>query len=408
MDSKYVMSNLSTQKHYHFCLALAGIFLIAALQHVGAQDTFTKPPRRSQNELDTGGPYLKTIYNFNPARYDTLPQSGPDPILLARYRDEKLIPLLFDEVLSNHISVYDPNFWGSVPQLLKKEKYEKFDTLKILNYLSAGWDTSYMIERDGSMEYYPEYLEIPYEEISGLFFFESWWFDKKNSRLFKDVHAYLPIREYLATVYEGYEDTELRKRLLFMVIPERSTGSEKPIKYKPGEFKLLWNNIDYKVELYNKPYDRYLNRENEDYGEIGRIEYHEWQYHFFDFYRYFDANLFLEKLIDGVLSGKLKACQPGKDEVPIDKDEFIGLLRNLPEYPGSEDIQESEFHPENYPLTDLNSLVFHEDWYINPENVQIYKDVKGITINRHENQYDNYTGEFIQGTIVPLITIWFD
>ncbi|KKK81534.1 hypothetical protein LCGC14_2812490, partial [marine sediment metagenome] len=56
---------------------------------------------------------------------------------------------------------------------------------------------------------------------------------------------------------------------------------------------------------------------------------------------------------------------------------------------------------------DLNSLVFHEDWYINPENLQIYKDVRGITVNRHENQYDKYTGEFMQGTVNPLFTVWF-
>ena len=63
---------------------------------------------------------------------------------------------------------------------------------------------------------------------------------------------------------------------------------------------------------------------------------------------------------------------------------------------------------ENYPLSDLNSLVFHEDWYINPENLQIYKDVKGITVNRHESQYDKYTGEFIKGTVNPLFTVWFE
>jgi hypothetical protein len=408
------MSKFFKQKSNQFWLVIPGILIVGFIQNAAAQETFPKPPRRFQNELAVPGSYLKTIYNFSPTRYDTVPQSGPDPLLLARYQDDRLIPLIFDAVLSNRISVYNPNFWGSVPQLIEKENYEKFDTLKVLNYLSAGWDTSLMIDRDGSMETIPEYREIPYEEISGLFFYESWWLDQKSNRLFKDVHAYLPIREYLASVYEGYENTEIRKRLLFMILPDWSTGSEKPVKYRPKDFQLLWKNIDYRVELYNKPYNRYLYRE-EEYGEISKLEYNQWQYHFFDFYRYFDANLFLEKIINGILTGKLKASKhgqdaskPGQDASPLNQDEFLKLLRNLPEGPGFKDLQDSVMLSENYPLTDLNSIVFHEDWYINPENLQIYKDVKGITVNRHENRYDNYTGEFIQGTVNPLFTVWFE
>jgi hypothetical protein len=50
---------------------------------------------------------------------------------------------------------------------------------------------------------------------------------------------------------------------------------------------------------------------------------------------------------------------------------------------------------------------FLEDWYVNPDNLQIYKDVKRITINRHKRQHDNYTGEFIRENVTPLFAIWF-
>ncbi|HEC42571.1 MAG TPA: hypothetical protein ENI20_07055 [Bacteroides sp.] len=400
------MHKHSGQKVIQISLVIAGILVFGSIQYAVAQSTFHKPTRRSQNELEIRGPYLKTIYNFSPARFDTIQLSGYDPVLLARYQDDRLTPLIFDAVLRNQISVYNPNFWGSVPHLIEKENHEEFDTLKVLNYLSAGWDTSLMIGMDETMETIPEYREIPYEEISGLFFFESWWLDRKSNRLFKDVHAYLPIREYLASVYEGYDNTELRKRLLFMIIPDWSTGSEKSVKYRPGDFHPLWQNIDYKVELYNKPYDTYLYREEES-GEISQTEYHEWQYHSFDFYRFFDANFFLEKIINGILSGKLNANKPGQADTSFNRDEFIKLLRNIPENSGLDELHDSDMIPENYPLSDLNSLVFHEDWYINPENLQIYKDVRGITVNRHENQYDKYTGEFMQGTVNPLFTVWF-
>jgi len=58
-------------------------------------------------------------------------------------------------------------------------------------------------------------------------------------------------------------------------------------------------------------------------------------------------------------------------------------------------------------LFDLNSVIFHENWYIHPGNLQIYKEVKAITINRTETLIDQYTGEFIQGSVEPLFSVWF-
>jgi hypothetical protein len=84
---------------------------------------------------------------------------------------------------------------------------------------------------------------------------------------------------------------------------------------------------------------------------------------------------------------------------------FIRLLHNIP--------GEAEYDPpaiitaDQYPLDELNSLTFDEDWYLDPDKLQIYKDVKKLTINRHERQYDNYTKEFIREIIKPLFTVWF-
>jgi hypothetical protein len=401
-----------------FRMVQTGGLLLMILPLLTAQEEFHKPPRRSQNQLDIGGPYLKTIYRFTPYTYDTLAQSGPDPLLVPRYMDRDLVPIVFDAVFSGRIRVFNPNFWGSVPQFLDKSRYEEFDTLDILKYLGAGWDTSLLIDNSGKMEAFPVYRKIPFEETSGIFFFESWWLDQKNCRLYKDIIAYLPIREYLASVYEGYETSELRRRLLFMVIPEWSSGSMKPVKYRPGDFRLVRKDIRYEMSLYNKPYELYLYRD-EDYGQISQAEFNEWQYHRFDFYRYFDPDLFLKKIISSILDGKLRATLPGMPESRLSRKEFMNLLQNRP---GTEDKVPAEdsgnvskdpslpdpgLLPEDYPISDLNSLEFLEDWYINPENLQIYKNVKAITVNRTETRVDQYTGEFIQGSVKPLFTVWF-
>ena len=99
--------------------------------------------------------------------------------------------------------------------------------------------------------------------------------------------------------------------------------------------------------------------------------------------------------------------------------EGIKILQNLPEENLDDELGDAgtggtgfpdpvtRLTPEDYPLSDLNSIRFHEDWYINPGNLQIYKDVRGITINRHESLIDNYTGDFIQGSVKSLFTVWF-
>jgi hypothetical protein len=399
--------------------------LFMSLPLLTAQEEFHKPSRRSENQLDIGGPFLKTIYSFTPYTYDTFPQPGPDPLVVPRYMDRDLIPIIFDAVFDGRVRAYNPNFWGTLPQLIEKSCYDEFDTLDILKYLGAGWDTSLVIDNNGKMSAFPVHHEIPFEEIGGIFFFESWWLDQKNCRMYKDIIAYLPIRAYMASVYDGYETSELRRRLLFMVIPEWSSGNLKQVKYKPGDFRLVRKDVRYEMSLFNKPYEMYLNRE-ENYGQISQAEFNEWQYHRFDFYRYFDPDLFLEKIISLVLEGRLRATLPEMYGIPLSRKEFIKILQNLP---GTEDkdpagdsgnvsgdsgniskdpsLPESGLTPEDYHTSDLNSIVFGEDWYINPVNLQIYKEVKSITVNRTETKVDRYTGEFIQGSVNPIFTVWF-
>ena len=191
-----------------------------------------------------------------------------------------------------------------------------------------------------------------------------------------------------------------------MVFPDRLNYPGKKAKYKPKDFRLLSSDLEYEVKLYNKPYDLYLYRDDE-YGQVSEDEFNEWQYHYFDFYRYFNADYFLEKIISSVINGKLRAFSPGQSEIPLNRDEFIKMLQN---YPGEAEILEqenTELSAEHYSLSDLNAVLFHEDWYINPRNLQIYKDVKGITVLRSETIIDQYTGDFMQETKEPLFSVWF-
>lgn len=384
-----------------FFLSLTSVFLINC---VSGQQTFQKPGRKTRNQLTPEGTYLKTMFTFGTVRYDTVPSHGPEPALVPVYMNEDIIREIIQPVLEGKVSVYKSNYWGGIPQFLERSTFDLTDTTQILYQFNAGWDTSYMIETDGSMQAFSIYRQVRTGEISGLFFFESWWLDAKSHRFYKDVIAYQPIREYQTISRDDPETTETMKRLVFMVIPELPMPTPRKKKYRSKDFTLLRSDYHYEVNLYNKSYDQYIFREELQTG-VGKQEYEAWQYHQFDFYKYFDRDKFLEEIINGILEGNLTVCHPGSDRKLMERAELISLLHDIPEEadydpPGT-------ISPEQYPLDELNSLIFHEDWYLNPDNLQIYKDIKQLTVNRHKRQYDNYTGEFIRESVHPLFTVWF-
>lgn len=386
---------------YLIFLSLTCMFLI---DMASAQQGFRKPGRKTQNKLAHDGTYLKTMFTFETKRFDTVPQVGQEPDLLPIYKNEDIVKEIIQPVLEGKVSVYKANFWGGIPQFLEKSSFELMDTAQILYQFNAGWDTSYIIETDGSMKSMPVYRPVKFGEISGLFFFESWWLDAKDFRFYKDVIAYEPIREYQAPSRDNHESTEMMKRLVFMVIPELPLERHQKKKYRSKNFKALRLNHSYEVKLYNRSYDKYIYREELQTG-VPKQEFEEWQYHHFDFYKYFDRENFLIQIIKGILEGKLTVCYPGPEKNIMDQAELIKLLHDIPE--GAEYTPPSNITPEQYPVDELNSLLFLEDWYVNEDNLQIYKDVKQLTINRHKRLYDNYTGEFIREAIAPLFTIWF-
>jgi hypothetical protein len=385
-------------------LIFFSLICMLLINSTSAQQAFRKPGKKTRNQLTQDGTYLKTMFSFETDRFDTVQQPGQEPELVHTYKNDDIIQGIVQPVLEGKVNVFKANYWGGIPQFLDKTNFDLMDTAQILYQFNAGWDTSYIIETDGSMQSLPVYRQVKFGEVSGLFFFESWWLDAKDLRFYKDVIAYQPIREYQAFSQDNPESTEMLKRLVFMVVPELPIEPPKKKKYRLKNFKSLRLNHTYEMNLYNRSYDKYIFREELQTG-VRKQEFEEWQYHHFDFYKYFDRENFLIQIIKGILEGKLTVCHPGTERNVMDRAEFIKLLHDIPE--GAEYAPQKTITPEQYPLDELNSMVFQEDWYVNQDNLQIYKDVKQLTINRHNRVYDNYTEEFIRETKDPLFTVWF-
>ena len=343
-----------------------------------------------QNALLPDNCYIKYIYEFP---YESRPvfysERFPD-LEIRNYLNADLIRPLFDKIFRGGIQVSDPNYWGSVENIMNEGKPSLIDTSQILSYMHAGWDTTFSIDENNQITTVPIYTSPDYSDISGLFFFESWYLNPDKGFLNKELIAYFPIYEYWdENALEKGEQVKL-KRLIFMVYQgkkdQKKIKKSKGTKY-PGYIQ-LYRGVESELNLYNRPYSYYLHRDQLEYGASDE-EYNEWEYHTFDFYRDFNAEKFLKTIIDFTLDGKFKA------EDPVIEGKILSV----------QEILEKVSKNQKYNYDNLNSVVFNEDWYFNPGSLYILKKVNSITIFKHEYQYDEYTGDFLRVIKTPLFIV---
>jgi hypothetical protein len=315
----------------HHILTIILIFFYLSTSHVFSQ-IFRNPfNRRCSNALLTENCYIKYQYTF-PYNTSTVYYSDKFPNLnLRQYENKEIMELLFNKIFKENYTAYDPNFWGSVEDLVQTGPPDLIDTNEILLYMRAGWDTAFSVNQDNEISLIPFYTPPDYKEISGLFFFESWYLSPKKGYLEKDVIAYFPVREYWNEHSLDAGEASRQKRLVFMVYNGEETSTFK--KFRTGKklkgLTLIFSGIEYKLELYNRPYYDYIYRDDTE-TDISDEEYYEWGYHIFDFYRDFDADRFLKAIIQLVLDGKVRAADPDDLTKNLNNVEIIQRIGEIP------------------------------------------------------------------------------
>jgi hypothetical protein len=356
-----------------------------------SQATANISERDSKNILLPDKCYIKYIYEF-PYESEPVFYSDRFPDLEKRsYLNTDLIIPLFSRILKDGYQVSDPNWWGSIKELVSCNKLQNIDTIRILKYMHAGWDTTYKIDEKNQISTLPIYKYPDYSEISGLFFFESWYLNPKKGFLNKEVVAYLPIYEYWDESALEHGEQEKRKRLVCMIFQGEMTPKKiNKTLASPGStgYRLIYSEVKSELNLYNRPYSYYLHR---DQNVTNDNEYNEWEYHTFDFYKDFNSERFLESIITLTLDGRFIAEDPAIPGKIISKKEVL------------ERIYDNQNNKIIY--DELNSVIFNEDWYFNPESLFIMKKVNCITILKHQYQFDEYTGDFLRLVKTPMLKV---
>ncbi len=390
----------------HHILPIILIFYYLSTSCVFSQ-IFRNPfHRRSSNALLTENCYIKYQYTF-PYNTSTVYYSDKLPNLdLRQYENGEIMELLFNKIFKENYKVYDPNFWGSVEDLVQTGPPGLIDTNEILLYMHAGWDTAFSFNENKEISLMPFYTPPDYKEISGLFFFESWYLSPNKGYLEKNVIAYFPIREYWNEYSLNAGEASRQKRLIFMLYDGEENSKFKKLRSrkKPKGLTLIYSGIEHELELYNRPYYDYIYRDDTE-TDISDEEYNEWGYHTFDFYRDFDVDRFLKAIIRLVLDGKIRAADPDDLKKNLNKEEIIQRIGEIPYDKNDDNGQQTAIQSVTIRYDNLNSVIFNEDWYIDQGSLKIFKKVNSITIVRHDIQYDDYTGEFLRLKKTPVITV---
>jgi hypothetical protein len=344
------------------------------------------------NGLLPGNSYIKYIYEFPYETHHIFYSERFPDLEIRKFLNSDLIQPVFNKIFREGFQVSDPNYRGSVEDLIRSGAPAPIDTNLIMLYMHAGWDTAFSINNSNQITAIPVYTPPDYSEISGLFFFEKWYLNPDKGFLNKEVIAYLPIRDYWDE-YELEEDQLVKlKRLLFMVYQGSEDAKTKKSRIKSGYsgYQHIYHGITSTLNLYNRPYYEYIHRDELTHG-VSDEEYSEWEYHTFDFYKNFYAEEFLKIIIGLTLDGRFKAEDPDSPGKFLTREEIL------------EKISWDDGHDFRY--DNLNSVIFNEDWYFNPASLRIIKKVNSITIMKHEYQYDDYTGDFLKILKIPLFTV---
>jgi len=373
-----------------YCRSVLKIILVLlfsqfpASQYMYSQFISKKKLQQLENDISPRDVGVKYIYSFPVEKTDVRIAENGRELEIPDYDNESLIVPIMEMVLDGRTVVYDPNFWGEVYDLKGNKPIRQIDTTQILKYLGAGTDTALLMDVSGSLTLMPTYTEPDIREISGIFFMENWLLNLEEQLFHKEILAYLPIRDYFI-LSEDEQHMEKQRRLLFMISPARSTGEDSR-KVNAADFTLVRDNISYELELYNKAYSDYIYR-NENQTGINQAEYEKWEYHHFDFYKFFNRKLFLDVLLTAILNGESLAYQVNKSSEFLSPDQMDELRTIKPD--------------------EINSIIFYEDWYLHPGSLAMEKVVNSIVLVRHIRDFDDYTKEYIRTRKVPLLMIRF-
>jgi ankyrin repeat protein len=282
---------------------------------------------------------------------------------------------------------------------LEKENmfFKSYTKEEITERLGGGEDEIYMIdEYTGEALGYLIYEEPDPYELEGMVFYDNWYFDKANFEFKKDVTAYGFIRKYY--IDEDWDYAEPRFKICSYIPYDLSAKEKKKLRKKSSLFKrvkyecLLNNRETYFID----PMNEYFYNFNPSSYEKEESPY--WTKH--------AKEIIIDEILQKVLSEQIDAYDYHSGE-KIEVNDIYHRLGAIPDSIYLEDPETWELYLEivqrDIQTDEIQSLIFIEDWYVDPESMYISKEIIGIAPVRRYYEMTDIEGYELNKTIPFVI-----
>lgn len=294
-------------------------------------------------------------YNGN----DLIPQK-----VVVKYEHNLIIPQeteIFSTISQETISdmIVSKTLNGSVKAYDAIERDQELSSAEINDIIGTTYDTLAEV----SLKTFDTVMSVQKRtfdnsELQRLLFEESWSFNKEAFSFIKNVESYSPIRLFYR------ENDTLKKELLKQMLYWYSFDDSQKDK---KDLTLLTENVTYEFGLYNNTNPAWLESLSPSrFVDILLDKVLEEGYPAYDFFSESNKQLSVEEI---------------KENLGETIENYFIENPNTGEY---DTVQvKSNFYPD-----ELMSVIFIEDWYIDKDNLKIYKFVKKIAPVRQYTSFD--------------------
>ncbi len=295
---------------------------------------------------------------------------------------------LFKNILNSisiyKINLYNPNYDYPIYYIYTKRQLLNINLVKErLGYkISQGLLTDSL----GNEKVVSIVQNIDTTELFGMNFFEEWLLTEKPFKMTKKVIGFTPIRKYYRDDDFSLKRPMFNKTFLFI-----DTIVKKKEIIKSDKRMIHTNTITYEYFLNNHfSLSENTNNQVTTYNSFRKLA-NENDYDLISLYtpylNDFGITRFLELIVDKVLKQKYPAYNQNqkimnieqiRDNLGIHKDTVqVEVIENTGESRTEKQVVETTFNPRS-----IKSILFHEEWYLDPVTLRMRKIIKGVSLIR--------------------------
>jgi len=323
---------------------------------------------------------------------------------LSNLQQKDIFSIIVKTALSGKTTIYNPDFFNNPYDFY--DKRARIDTQTIKNRLGERIEEVMIIDSLGNASTQSITRMFDLSELFALNFIEDWAVTEKPFAMTKTILGTRLVRNY----YGNFDNDKVEPSFSF-VLGTLDTITKKTDIELSNKRMILTNKIKYEYYLYAENYSLFI-RENKI------ATYNKAQQNSFDymvvsqnspFLNSFNIERFVNLIIDNVLKENVPAYDFESNQ-KLSTEQIKNRLgfridtvfTDAPDGEGNT----MRIIVRDIDVKEIQSVIFHEEWYIDPETLRMQKKVIGISLVRYS--YNVWEGNNSTPIRNVACTIYFD